>query len=539
LLSFFPSFFFSLSFLFVFTVREANNQVRKLLELFPEMADWMKKKRGGSSSLAKLRAKSGTIGNLLESFYGFQHGRLICQVIRTNFPEKNGYCVLSIEKKKFRTTVFNTEGLFNQEFCFDIEQSTGVLCLVLKQHHRRSKNRRIASVDIPLKQFVDGMVHERWFQLTYKEKQKGPEIAIEVKLQYMSIMDRNLDYVVAKKNAVVLTQVLIHPDLAVVSALCAARDSDTLSNTLIRFFYTHKKAIELIVGLVRRQLVVTDEEQDTTLFRTDGMATKTVRNYFSMIAKHYVSDCLQESVAKIIAQPTGYEVDPVRLGDGENVEENIFRLRATAQQILDKVLESLPQVPKSVRLTLYRVSQLVSELHPGHERRVTGSFLFLRFICPSLFHPSNAGLITEDVKLSADARRALILVVKLIQQLANDVKTAKEEHMAPLNDFYESNIERFNEFLDKVATLPAEGEEVGADLQRAGIPEEDLWRYLALIIGQMTKVLPRMKEKYAEDSVLTSESRAVNDEAFVMLEKILISRMQCDETDDGRSPRDI
>eukprot|EP00013_Stygamoeba_regulata_P000997 CAMPEP_0177631496 /NCGR_PEP_ID=MMETSP0447-20121125/1781_1 /TAXON_ID=0 /ORGANISM="Stygamoeba regulata, Strain BSH-02190019" /LENGTH=479 /DNA_ID=CAMNT_0019132985 /DNA_START=127 /DNA_END=1567 /DNA_ORIENTATION=+ len=479
------------------------------------MADWMKKKRGGSSSLAKLRAKSGTIGNLLESFYGFQHGRLICQVIRTNFPEKNGYCVLSIEKKKFRTTVFNTEGLFNQEFCFDIEQSTGVLCLVLKQHHRRSKNRRIASVDIPLKQFVDGMVHERWFQLTYKEKQKGPEECCRA----YSGTDP--------------------PDLAVVSALCAARDSDTLSNTLIRFFYTHKKAIELIVGLVRRQLVVTDEEQDTTLFRTDGMATKTVRNYFSMIAKHYVSDCLQESVAKIIAQPTGYEVDPVRLGDGENVEENIFRLRATAQQILDKVLESLPQVPKSVRLTLYRVSQLVSELHPGHERRVTGSFLFLRFICPSLFHPSNAGLITEDVKLSADARRALILVVKLIQQLANDVKTAKEEHMAPLNDFYESNIERFNEFLDKVATLPAEGEEVGADLQRAGIPEEDLWRYLALIIGQMTKVLPRMKEKYAEDSVLTSESRAVNDEAFVMLEKILISRMQCDETDDGRSPRDI
>jgi hypothetical protein len=40
-----------------------------------------------------------------------------------------------------------------------------------------------------------------------------------------------------------------------------------------------------------------DEDEDTTLFRTDGMATKTVRNYFSMIAGHYVGECLQESVS--------------------------------------------------------------------------------------------------------------------------------------------------------------------------------------------------------------------------------------------------
>lgn len=71
-----------------------------------------------------------------------------------------------------------------------------------------------------------------------------------------------------------------------------------------------------------------------------------------------------------------------------------------------------------------------------------------RFISPALVSPE-----TIDIGLPPDAvaiRRGLLLITKIIQNLANNVRFGKEAHMVCFNEFLASNIVRVMKFLTEV-----------------------------------------------------------------------------------------
>ena len=77
-----------------------------------------------------------------------------------------------------------------------------------------------------------------------------------------------------------------------------------------------------------------------------------------------------------------------------------------------------------------------------------GAFIFLRFISPALVSPE-----TIDIELPADniaIRRGLLIITKIIQNLANNVRFGKEVHMMCFNDFLQGNIIRVMRFLTDV-----------------------------------------------------------------------------------------
>jgi neurofibromin 1 len=56
---------------------------------------------------------------------------------------------------------------------------------------------------------------------------------------------------------------------------------------------------------------------------------------------------------------------------------------------------------------------------------LVGGFIFLRFICPALLNPVQMGIY--DKPLNGDAVRVLILVSKIVQNLANGIDSNSKE----------------------------------------------------------------------------------------------------------------
>jgi neurofibromin 1 len=102
------------------------------------------------------------------------------------------------------------------------------------------------------------------------------------------------------------------------------------------------------------------------------------------------------------------------------------------------------------------VAQLCAKLHAGVAAKFPASprvgvagFFFLRFVCPALVAPEQLGLPSPP---SAEARRGLVLVAKVLQNAASGVLFKKEPFMLPLNDFVGAAAVRLGAVYDRIVT---------------------------------------------------------------------------------------
>lgn len=92
---------------------------------------------------------------------------------------------------------------------------------------------------------------------------------------------------------------------------------------------------------------------------------------------------------------------------------------------------------------------------PDAKYTAVGAFVFLRFFCPAIVAPEVEGLVSNAP--SKEMRRGLLLIAKVIQNLANNVLFgAKEPYMFPLNHFLTQNIYRVTTFLREICVLTDE-----------------------------------------------------------------------------------
>ena len=94
--------------------------------------------------------------------------------------------------------------------------------------------------------------------------------------------------------------------------------------------------------------------------------------------------------------------------------------------------------------------EVVEDRFPESRHSVIGSFIFLRFFCPAIVAPENIDLdVSPDTR---EIRRGLLLITKVIQNLANNVVFGnKEPHMKVLNTFLSENILQVTKFLSDLA----------------------------------------------------------------------------------------
>ncbi|WWC73068.1 uncharacterized protein I206_107033 [Kwoniella pini CBS 10737] len=257
---------------------------------------------------------------------------------------------------------------------------------------------------------------------------------------------------------------LAGPNLALALAMVdvcpqSGNEVDELSTLLFRVFEGKGALLGLMRALIEREVALTNHESE--LFRANSITMRMLTIFAKTYGYNYVRMTLQPLVLSLIEKPAecSFELDPSKASGTDDIDRNADHLRLMCQALLDLICSSTPRVPLMFRAMCHHIWELVDDRFPDSRHSAVGSFIFLRFFCPAIVSPESIDLdVNPDTR---ETRRALLLITKVIQNLANNV-VFKELHMKVLNSFLSDNIRQVTKFLSDIAIRPKT-----ADIQNA------------------------------------------------------------------------
>ncbi|KAH7134832.1 hypothetical protein B0J13DRAFT_597650 [Dactylonectria estremocensis] len=237
------------------------------------------------------------------------------------------------------------------------------------------------------------------------------------------------------------------------SVACPSTDVDELTICLLTVFEQRGLIFELLEALVKQE--IEDTENESELLRRSCVATKTLSVYAKWKGSSYLRATLQKVLERLMltSKDLDLELDPARVSTTEELQKNALQLRIVAKVFIDDICASSSSMPPAFRKICNIISNAVVSRFPDAKYTAVGAFIFLRFFCPAIVAPEVEGLVTAAP--SKEMRRGLLLIAKVIQNLANNVLFgAKEPYMFPLNDFLTQNIYHVTTFLREISVAP-------------------------------------------------------------------------------------
>eukprot|EP01114_Cavostelium_apophysatum_P003999 TRINITY_DN1412_c0_g2_i5.p1 TRINITY_DN1412_c0_g2~~TRINITY_DN1412_c0_g2_i5.p1 ORF type:complete len:1014 (-),score=174.59 TRINITY_DN1412_c0_g2_i5:78-3119(-) len=251
-----------------------------------------------------------------------------------------------------------------------------------------------------------------------------------------------------------LEELLIQDNLDLaftISKITQITEADKIAKAMVVVFQDNNKSLPLLEAFVNEE--VRTSEQAGTLFRSNSMVSKMFKFYSRLIGLPYLYITIGPEMDELIAEELGLEVDPEKMEEGTDLDEMRWTLMAQSQKILKTVLNSIEDCPPQFRQLFAHIKVAVAERFPDNVNTTIGGFIFLRFFCPAVSAPEAYGIVEEPP--SASARRLLILITKVLQNLSNDVEFgSKEPYMTKMNDFIQSNRVKLAQFFDKLVKPP-------------------------------------------------------------------------------------
>ena len=246
-------------------------------------------------------------------------------------------------------------------------------------------------------------------------------------------------------------------------------EADHLAKALLYFYQKQGQGLEFILFLISREISETAEP--SVLFRANSPATRAFKFYSKMIGLPYLFKTFAVMLQGIIrdindaeedlkeqkqldeessAGITLGEIDPdnidSRVGD-ENI--NVLTLQLLCQKFLLQIVRSDKNCPGELKhICAFLKSQLDNKF-PNSVYKGVGAFIFLRFYNTAITVPESYGLMENPPE--QNVRRQLILISKVLQNLANGVQFGeKEKHMTKLNGFLTSSRPQYEKFINKI-----------------------------------------------------------------------------------------
>ncbi|KAF9527976.1 hypothetical protein CPB83DRAFT_363170 [Crepidotus variabilis] len=231
--------------------------------------------------------------------------------------------------------------------------------------------------------------------------------------------------------------------------ICQPAEVELMISVLLNIFDTRTSLLNLIKLMIEREVTRTDNEAN--LFRSNSTCTRFLSAFAKLHGYNYLRSLVQPLVNTMLAMPTGtsYEVDPNK-AYGQDIAQNQRNVEYVASTFLNLMSSSLPALPGMFRDICAHIAKSVSEVWPDSKYAAMGAFIFLRFISPAVVAPETIDIEVPKNENHSVLRRGLMVIAKIIQNLANNIFFGKEAHMTSLNKFLQTNITNVTRFLSEL-----------------------------------------------------------------------------------------
>ena len=238
---------------------------------------------------------------------------------------------------------------------------------------------------------------------------------------------------------------------------------DELARVFVTLFDAKHMLSHLLWNIFDREIAGSECMQ--TLLRGNSLGAKIMSFCFKIYGTSYLKSLLEPLIQPLMHQSEGseeaksYEVDPARIEEGEEIDLNRDNLKSLTQQFFDTITGSADLFPPQLRCMAHCLLQVLNKRFPdcinsSSNMSAVGTVFFLRFINPAIVAPYEMGVVSHKI-ISPRTRRGLMLMSKVLQNIANHVEFSKEQHMLFFNDFLRAN---FDQAFDWVQKITSDGE---------------------------------------------------------------------------------
>lgn len=346
------------------------------------------------------------------------------------------------------------------------------------------------SVDIPFHHVQPGKDHEQWYPIHDERQQSIGTMLLKVQHEELVVM--------ASKEYQPLSELLHRFSTGLTAQISEAvhGNSRRLAEIFLNIFQVSGSATEWLMNLVEdeidgignqasmakprfgRRLKSNDSIESTSdreqivrdmgkslageanlLFRGNSLLTQALEFHMRRLGKEYLEEILLEKINEINESDANCEVDPSKLGHGQDIQKNWTELMRLITEIWDCITPSSDRIPQELRHILKYIRAVAEDRYGDFLRTVTytsvSGFLFLRLICPAILNPKLFGLLRDHPR--PKAQRTLTLIAKCLQALANLSTIGKKETWTqPMNHFINTQRQAFKDFIDEVCGIPME-----------------------------------------------------------------------------------
>lgn len=242
------------------------------------------------------------------------------------------------------------------------------------------------------------------------------------------------------------------PIAMALSTVVITPQMDELARVFVTLFDAKHMLSSLLWNMFYKEVEVSDCM--TTLFRGNSLGSKIMAFCFKIYGTSYLKSLLEPLIKQLMDSPsaTSYEVDSARFDENDEVETNRNNLLALTQKVFNAIVSSANQFPSQLRLMCHCLYQVLKKRFPNfpHNISAVGTVVFLRFINPAIVSPFEMGIVEKQPPQKI--KRGLMLVSKILQNIANHVEFSKEQHMLCFNDFLRANFDAGKRWVSQITS---------------------------------------------------------------------------------------
>ena len=322
-------------------------------------------------------------------------------------------------------------------------------------------------------------------------------------------------------------------------SLTTASDVNKIAYCLVQIFDGCGKIQTLINYFIDNEIEQTTHNH--TLFRVNSITTKILSSYSKVSGILYLKKLFSPLIEEMIKENISIEIDEKKLQNNlendknkgkKEKQDNIENLVEEQVQMLlkytEKFLIRIKLMKKFLPMTFHFICAKLNEsvtkkFDKESSYFAIGGFIFLRFICPAIVSPECFNI--TKLAIPPPVRRSLLLISKVIQNIANRVKNPKESFMQATSEFLQANQILISEFYDYLIEIPSLNDK---NQQLPLIPISLVEESLSFIHKFILKNIEKLKELLIDKTEFSNVTFSISENLATILLKssLLIELMR-------------